>query len=73
MGPEARYAISLRYRQTESGGSFMIVHAASRKPAGALHGRAMTREEVLAAPWKRSVFDIVDAIWVGDTRLFGPA
>jgi len=68
--PEHRVAISLAFRQTESGPAFMVIDASSR-PVGShqLVGTALARTQVVGTPIAKQAFAIVDAIWLQDARI----
>jgi len=65
-----RQAVSLEFRRTERGPSFMVIDAESRAFARpGLAQRLLKRAEVIGTPLAQVVFDIVDAIWVQDARI----
>lgn len=65
-----RVGVSLALRLTEDGPQFMFVDAEDRDfGKGRLFGCALARSEVTASPLAARVFEIVDAIWLGDPRL----
>jgi ADP-ribosylglycohydrolase len=65
-----RFAVSLAFRQTDMGPSFMVVDAGSRRIAASpLVARTMRRDEVIGTPLAKRVFDIVDAVWLSDPRI----
>ncbi|HLH05026.1 MAG TPA: hypothetical protein VKX25_19820 [Bryobacteraceae bacterium] len=69
-GPEDRVAVALAYRVLESGPSFMVIDAATRRLAtGALASRALQREEVIGTELAQTVFGIVDEVFLHDPRL----
>jgi hypothetical protein len=64
-----RQAVSLVYRSGQGGG-FMIIDAASRRTAGSrLAGRALARKDVVGTALASEVFQLVDAVWLEDSRL----
>jgi hypothetical protein len=73
-GPDAdpadRRSISLQFRRTERGPGFMIIDSTDRPAASSsLAGKGLARDEVLGTPLAQEAFAIVDAIWLGDTRI----
>jgi hypothetical protein len=65
-GPEARAAISAAYRMPPQGG-FMIIDGKDRMPLAA---HQLKRTDVIGTPLAEQVFNILDAIWLKDNRLF---
>ncbi len=64
-----RSAVSLAFRIGPQGG-FMIVDAEGRSVAESeLVGHVLSREDVVNTPLAKRVFDIVDAIWLQDSRI----
>lgn len=65
-----RRAVSLEFRRTDEGSMFMVIDAANR-PAGKseLVGRALSRGEVIDTPLAQLAFEMVDAIWLQDSRI----
>ena len=53
------------------GGAFTVIDAAARSFAQGQHvfARALGRDEVIATPLAATVYRLVDAIWLGDTRI----
>jgi len=69
-GPDDRVAVSLRFRRTEKGPSFMVVDATDRPTAkGDLAGAALERDMVLGSRWEQEAYDVVDAVWLKDERI----
>jgi hypothetical protein len=69
-GPDDRVAVSLRFRRTEKGPSFMVVDATDRPTAqGGLAGAALERDNVLGSRWEQEAYDVVDAVWLKDERI----
>ena len=65
-----RAAVALEFRRTEQGPSFMVIDASGR-PAGrsSLVGSALARAAVIGTPLAKVAFDIVDAVWIQDSRI----
>src|SRR5262245_4699269 len=65
-----RSAVALEFRRTEHGPAFRVIDASGR-PAGRsdLIGCALTRDAVLGTPLAKAAFDLVDAVWVQDSRI----
>jgi hypothetical protein len=71
-GAEAtdRFAVSLEYRQTETGPWFTVIDASSREVSRSeLVGKALPRSEVIGTPLAKRVFDMVDSVWCSDSRV----
>jgi hypothetical protein len=69
-GRADRFAVSLEYRHTETGPWFMVINAGTRDVSRSeLVGRALSREAVVGTPLAKQVFELVDAIWLGDDRI----
>jgi hypothetical protein len=67
--PAGRSAVSLAFRSGPQGG-FMIVDAGDRSIAESdLVGHALERADVLNTALAKHVFEIVDAIWLQDSRI----
>ncbi len=65
-----RMAVSLEYRQTETGPWFMVIDATKRDVSRSdLVGKALTREDVIDTPLAKRVFEMVDAVWLCDHRI----
>jgi hypothetical protein len=65
-----RVAISLAFRQLQSGPSFMVVNAADRLIASSsLISEALSRDQVLRNPISERVFAMCDAIYLKDHRI----
>ena len=68
--PDDRCAVSLAYRQLDSGPSFMVLDATTRDIAkNSLVGRALARTEVIGQPIADDVFAVCDAVWMQDPRI----
>lgn len=66
-----RVAVSLINFENENGPGIMVVDAASRAAASAdLAARRLSREEVVDTPLAAQAFGVVDAIFLGDHRLY---
>ena len=65
-----RSAIAVEFRHTPDGRAFMVGDASAR-PVGQsdLVGHALSREEVVGTPMEQVVFEIVDAVWLYDSRI----
>jgi hypothetical protein len=68
--PKQRILVSMLYQPRREGGSFMVVDSESR-PANdpELCGRAMKRAEVIGTPLANEIFQLVDAVWLQDSRV----
>jgi hypothetical protein len=65
-----RYAIALEYRRTDQRPAFMVIDASKRPFAqNELVGRALRREEVIGTTFAAEAFELVDAIWLHDSRI----
>src|SRR5262249_23260691 len=65
-----RCAVSLAYRQLDTGPSFMVLDAATRDIAeNSLVGRALARTQVIGHPICDDVFAVCDAVWMQDPRI----
>lgn len=68
--PEDRCLVSLSYRLSGSGPSFMVVDAMGRPAADSeLVGRVLRRSEVVDQPIARQAFAVADAVLAQDTRV----
>jgi hypothetical protein len=68
--PADRRSISLQFRRTERGPGFMIVDSTARPVASSsLVGKSLTRDDVLGTSLAQEVFELVDAVWLGDARI----
>jgi hypothetical protein len=65
-----RQAIALEFSRTPDGPAFMVVDASTR-PVGQsdLVGHALSREKVVGTPLAQVAFEIVDAVWLYDSRI----
>jgi len=69
-GPQDRALVSVLYRPSPGGGSFMVVDAESRfERKSELCGRAMLRAEIVGTPFAPEVFALLDGVWLGDPRI----
>jgi hypothetical protein len=68
--PSQRILVSLVYQPRHEGGSFMIIDSEDR-PANSrsLCSRALKRADVIGTPLAKEVFQLVDAIWLHDSRI----
>jgi len=65
-----RFAVSLLFRQTADGAGFMIVDAGDTAAGTSdLVASAFSRDQVVGTSFAQLSFDIVDAIWLQDSRL----
>jgi len=65
-----RSSISLEFRRTAQGPSFMVIDSGARQVAsGNLVGKSLAREDVVGTPLAQVAFDIVDAVWLQDDRI----
>jgi hypothetical protein len=65
-----RSAISVEFRRTRDGPAFMVVDAETRPVAQSdLASRVLSRAEVVGSPLAALVFEMVDAIWLHDSRI----
>ena len=65
-----RCSVSLEFRRTDNGPSFMVIDSGTRPVASsALVGKSLAREEVVGTPLAQVAFDIVDAVWLQDERI----
>jgi hypothetical protein len=65
-----RVGVALRYGETQSGFAFTVVNAADTPLAGnELAERLLSRDEVIGTPLAQEVFDMVDFIWLTDSRI----
>ena len=65
-----RRSVSLEFRRTDQGPSFMVIDSTTRPVASnTLVGQSLSREEVIGTPLAQIAFEIVDAIWLGDGRI----
>jgi hypothetical protein len=68
--PADRFAVSLEFRQTDSGPWFTVIDASDREVSrGGIAGRGLRRDEVIGTPLASQVFQICDAIWLQDIRM----
>ncbi|WP_295640319.1 hypothetical protein [uncultured Methylibium sp.] len=65
-----RVLVSVLYRPSSEGGSFMVIDGESRHAATSeLCGRAMRRAEVVGTPFAQEVFSLLDGLWLTDPRI----
>lgn len=65
-----RILVSLLYRPSADGGSFMIVDAQHRaQQFHSVLGRGMHREEVRSSHLATEAFAFIDAIWLGEPKI----
>lgn len=65
-----RFAVSLDYRIVEASPQFMVVDARDRLMSGSdLVSAALKRSDVIGTTLAPQVFALVDAIYMGDSRL----
>jgi hypothetical protein len=65
-----RFAVALDYRIVEASPQFMVVDAQDRLTSGGdLASMALKRSDVIGTTLAPQVFAIVDAIYMGDSRL----
>jgi hypothetical protein len=65
-----RCSVSLEFRRTDEGPSFMVVDSGGRPVASSdLVGKSLSREDVVGTPLAQVAFDIVDAVWLQDERI----
>jgi hypothetical protein len=66
----ARCSISLEFRRTDTGPSFMVIDSGGRPVASSgLVGKSLARADVVGTPLAQLAFDVVDAIWLQDERI----
>jgi hypothetical protein len=65
-----RFAVSLEFRRTPTGPSFMVIDSNERPVAkSGLATRALRRDDVVGTPVAQAVFALVDTIWTTDKRI----
>jgi len=71
-GPQDRFAASLLYREpADSPPAFMLIDASERHIASSdLIHTALRREEIIGTPLAGQIFELADAIWLQDNRIF---
>jgi len=68
--PNDRAAVALELRIIDGRPQFMVRDAAGRPAASSnLVARALRRTEVIDTPLAQRVFDLVDAVWLQDSRI----
>ena len=67
---KSRRLVSLLFRPSQGGGSFMVVDSESR-PANnpEICGRALKRAEVVGTPLAKEIFELADIVWLQDPRV----
>jgi hypothetical protein len=65
-----RCSVSLEFRRTEKGPSFMVIDSGGRPVASSdLIGKSLARDEVIGTALAQEAFAIVDAVWLQDARI----
>jgi len=65
-----RCAVSMEFHRTSDGPSFTVIDSVDRPAASSdLVGKALARDEVVGTPLATRAFELVDAIWLQDTRI----
>jgi hypothetical protein len=69
--PTDRRVVAVAYRLIDGGPQFMVIDAAGRPVAksGKLASEALRRDQVVGTPLAPEVFAMLDAIWLGDSRI----
>jgi hypothetical protein len=68
--PQDRVLVSLLFRPSSDGGSFMVIDAEGRlAKTRDLCEKALRRVEVVGTPLAQEVFALVDSIWVTEPRI----
>jgi hypothetical protein len=68
--PRNRILVSVLYRPSPEGGSFMVVDGESRLAGKSkICGRAMKRADVVGSPFSQEVFALLDGLWLSDPRI----
>jgi hypothetical protein len=68
--PNDRRAAAVEFRRLESGPSFRVIDAGTRKIAtSSLVSGALRRDEVIGTPLAQEIFAITDAIYLEDPRI----
>ncbi len=69
-GPQRRVAVALHMFQGENGAEFGVVDAGGPlMKADQLAESLLTRNEVIGTPFAKEVFDLVDFVWLTDSRI----
>jgi hypothetical protein len=66
-----RCVVAVAYRLIDGEPQFMVIDAASRPVAksGKLAEMVLRRDQVIGSPMAPDLFAILDAIWLGDSRI----
>jgi len=68
--PSDRVLVSLLYRPSPGGGSFMVASGKGRRADDpSLCGRALERTDVIGTPLATEVFSLVDSLWLTEPRI----
>jgi hypothetical protein len=68
--PQDRVLVSVLYRPSPDGGSFMVIDGAGRFAGKReLCGRAVRRAEVVGTSFAQEVFLLLDGLWLTDPRI----
>jgi hypothetical protein len=68
--PEDRSAVALDFRVIDGTPQYMVVDAKDRPTASSdLVGKALARTDVIGTPLAAQIFEIVDAVYLGDATL----
>jgi hypothetical protein len=69
-GPASRKAVSLDFRQLETGPAFRVINAKDR-PVGTnpLVGESLSREQIMDEPIAQTIFGICDTVFLEDPRV----
>lgn len=68
--PSDRVLVSLLYRPSPRGGSFMVASGKGRRADDrSLCGRALDRTDVIGTPLATEVFSLVDSLWLTEPRI----
>ena len=68
--PQDRVLVSVLYRPSSEGGSFMVIDGEARYSSKSeLCGRAVRRAEVVGTPFAQEVFSLLDSLWLTDPRI----
>lgn len=69
--PVKRSLVTIEYRVTEGPPSFMVVNGNENSPAldPQVTIAPLLREQVVGTPLAKDAFAIIDAIWLGDSRI----
>jgi len=69
--PNDRSVVAAACRFFPTGPQFMIIDAASRpiSKRGSLAARSLQRDQVIGTPLAKTIFTLIDSLWLGDTRI----